>query len=122
MGRKRDFSEIKAPTSTPFLKWNASFTSNRRKSFVKAQMIVDSEVLRLDAKLVPLRTGFLKRSGDLGTVIGSGEVSYTAPYARHQYYETAETRIYDPRRGAKWFERMKVANKEAILRAVRASM
>ena len=122
MGRKRDFSEIKAPTSTPFLKWNASFASNRRKSFVKAQMIVDSEVLRLDAKLVPLCTGFLKKSGDLGTVIGSGEVSYNAPYARHQYYETAETRIYDPRRGAKWFERMKVANKEAILRAVRASM
>ena len=122
MGRKRDFSEIKTPASTPFLKWNASFASNRRKSFVKAQMVADSEVLRLDAKLVPRDTGFLEKSGVLGTVIGSGEVSYIAPYARYQYYETAETRIYDPRRGAKWFERMKVAKKAAMLRAVRACM
>ena len=64
--------------------------------------------------MVPLRTGTLERSGTLGTLIGSGEVKYIAPYARRQYYNTATTRSYDPRRGGKWFERMKTANKDRI--------
>lgn len=33
-----------------------------------------------------------------------------------QYYGTADTRPYDANRGAHWFERMKVAEKEDILR------
>lgn len=84
----------------------------------KKQEIIDSEVLRLCAPLVPFRTGSLERSGTLGTVIGSGEVKYIAPYARAQYYNTAQTRSYDPRRGGKWFERMKTANKDQILRLI----
>ena len=78
------------------------------------QKIIDSEVLRMCSPLVPLRTGTLERSGTLGTLIGSGEVKYIAPYARRQYYNTATTRSYDPRRGGKWFERMKTANKDRI--------
>ena len=68
--------------------------------------------------MVPKRTGALEKSGTLGTVIGSGEVKYIAPYARQQYYNTSQTRSYDPRRGGMWFERMKAANKAAILRLV----
>ena len=78
------------------------------------QKIIDSEVLRMCSPMVPLRTGTLERSGTLGTLIGSGEVKYIAPYARRQYYNTATTRSYDPRRGGKWFERMKTANKDRI--------
>ena len=33
-----------------------------------------------------LYTSMLMRSGELGTVIGSGKVSYIAPYARRLYY------------------------------------
>ena len=59
----------------------------------------------------------LEKSGILGTVIGSGEVRYIAPYARRQYYHTAQSRSYDAHRGAKWFERMKPAHKADIQRA-----
>ena len=84
----------------------------------KKQEIVDSEVLRLCAPMVPKRTGALERSGALGTVIGSGEVKYIAPYARRQYYNTSTTRSYDSRRGGMWFERMKTAHRTQILKLI----
>ena len=58
----------------------------------------------------------VEKSGKLGTDVGSGEVDYIAPYAAMQYYGTADTRPYDANRGAHWFERTKVAEKEDILR------
>lgn len=99
------------------LTWNSGFGQRRTDEFNRKQMIVDSEVLRHCSPLVPFRTRMLEKSGTLGTVIGSGEVRYVAPYARFQYYQTAQSRIYDPRCGAKWFERMKPSHMEDILRA-----
>lgn len=98
------------------LRWNPAFAANRNESFSRKQKFVDSEVLRRCSPRVPLQTGMLEKSGKLGTVIGSGEVNYIAPYAADQYYNTAESRAYDANRGAKWFERMKVAEKSAILK------
>ena len=97
------------------LSWNTNFDSIRNANFSKMQKIVDSEVLRRCSPRVPLDTGVLEKSGTLGTTIGSGEVCYIAPYARFQYYNTAETRSYAANRGAKWFERMKAAEKKEIL-------
>lgn len=88
----------------------------------RAQKVVDSEVLRYCDPLVPFQTGNLKRSGQLGTTIGSGTVCYIAPYAKFQYYCTSETRPYAPNRGAKWFERMKTAYKKDIERAAQAAL
>lgn len=100
------------------LVWSSSCAPHLNKSLSSKQEIIDSEVLRRCAPMVPKRTGALEKSGTLGTVIGSGEVKYIAPYARPQYYNTSQTRSYDPRRGGMWFERMKAANKAAILRLV----
>lgn len=100
------------------ISWNPGALPRINDMISKKQEIIDSEVLRLCAPMVPFRTGALERSGTLGTVIGSGEVKYIAPYARHQYYNTAQTRSYDPRRGGMWFERMKTANKAQILRLI----
>ena len=75
-----------------------------------------ADVCRRCSPRVPLRTGMLEKSGKLGTDVGSGEVDYIAPYAAVQYYATSDTRPYDANRGAHWFERMKVAEKEDILR------
>ena len=110
-------STIQTGEASCELVWASGFGRNRTRMFNRKQMVVDSEVLRYCSPLVPRQTGMLERSGTLGTVIGSGEVRYVAPYARSQYYHTAESRSYDPRRGAKWFERMKPAHKEDILRA-----
>lgn len=101
------------------LKWDPSFAARRNQSFTRKQQFVDSEVLRRCSPRVPLQTGMLEKSGKLGTVVGSGVVEYIAPYARMQYYSTAESRPYDPNRGAKWFERMKAAEKKEILEGAR---
>lgn len=94
--------------------WSGTVASRLNNVLKAKQKLVDSEVLRLCDPLIPFRTGTLKRSGTVATVIGSGEVKYSTPYARKQYYDTAETRPYDANRGAKWFERMKVAHKKEI--------
>lgn len=99
------------------LSWVADFGPIRSAMMHRKQKVVDSEVLRYCAPLVPFRTGALTRSGTISTVIGSGNVQYATPYARFQYYQTAQSRVYDRRRGAKWFERMKTAHKADILRA-----
>lgn len=98
--------------------WNNGCAPRVNEVLSRKQEIIDSKVLRLCAPMVPKRTGALERSGTLGTVIGSGEVQYIAPYARAQYYNTSQTRSYDARRGGMWFERMKVANRAAIERLI----
>lgn len=114
---------ITQPSNTHFqtgngrgtLVWNPVFSSLRSQQFNKAQKFIDSEVIRYCSPKVPFRTGYLDRSGTLGTVIGSGLVQYSAIYAKVQYYNTPETRSYDANRGGKWFERMKVSNGKDIL-------
>lgn len=106
---------INQPFDTKFLKWSPNFAAQRNAHLQKVQKFIDSEVLRLCDPLVPKKTGELIRSGTRGTKIGSGEVRYIVPYAHHQYYDTAESRSYDPHRGAFWFERMKTAHRDAIL-------
>ena len=58
--------------------WNPSFQADKQQRFEKAQKLVDSEVLRRSDPYVPFRSGILKKSGIAGTVIGSGEIKYTA--------------------------------------------
>lgn len=118
-----DGPEIKAPRGEIIvtkagkaqLTWSTSFKNKWPGQYSRAQQFVDSEVLRLSAPLIPLRTAMLMKSGTLGTVIGSGLVRWIALYARNQYYNTAETRPYDPRRGAFWFERMKAIHGTEIV-------
>lgn len=94
------------------LAWNRTFGPQRTDLFRKTQEYVDSSVLRYCDPLVPMRTGVLKRSGVLGTVIGTGLVRYIAPYAKKQYYENRGT----GQRGKMWFERMKGKRKKTILK------
>ncbi len=120
------FKPITTPSATTIqgkggkvsLVWNAGAAGSINSDLEKRQRIIDSEVLKLCAPMVPKRTGALERSGTLGTVIGSGEVKYIAPYARYQYYKTSSSRGYDQRRGGMWFERMKTAHKDHILRLI----
>lgn len=106
---------IKTANGKAELTWNKETLASRQRHFERAQIFVDSEVLRLCSPLVPFQTGMLDKSGKLGTEIGSGEVRYIAPYAAVQYYNTSESRPYDAQRGAKWFERMKAGHKKEIL-------
>lgn len=88
--------------------WNAGFAPQKQQAFLRAQQFVDSECLRYMSPLTPRRTGNMIKSATLGTVIGSGEIVYLAPYARRQYYEHKEK--------AHWFETMKASKKDVILK------
>lgn len=104
------------PNGKAQLVWFTDFQPKWQRRFTAAQKFVDSEILRLSEPFTPLQTGMLIMSGILGTVIGSGRVSWIAPYARRQYYMVrkpgSET---GPLRGPYWFERMKAAYKSQIL-------
>ena len=114
--------KIVLPNGMVTIEFRPDFGARMSGKFDNAQVFVDNEVLRYSQPLIPFRTGTLVRSGKVGTVLGSGLVQYIVPYARFQYYKTGETRSYDSRRGAKWFERMKTAHKKDILSGAKKIM
>ena len=107
--------------------FDPNFKERAEKNFNRAQQVIDSKVLSFSESYVPFDTGMLKKSGIAGTVLGSGVVQYTAPYAKKQYYENAgrgKEGLYASggvtgQRGKLWFERMKADHKEDILKAVK---
>lgn len=109
-------ARISGPGGSVTLSWSTGAARRINRALQSRQELIDSETLRLCSPYVPFKTGALERSGQIGTVIGTGEVVYATPYARRQYYATAQTRSYDPRRGGMWLERMKTANKGALIK------
>jgi hypothetical protein len=89
--------------------------------FGKAQVMVDSGVLKGMEKYTPLRTSMMIQSAALGTFVGTGKIVYLAPYSRRQYYEgrTPGASSTGPLRGRLWFARWKAAEKEGLLREVK---
>lgn len=89
----------------------------------KVQRTIDSEVLRRSDPYVTMDTGFLKKSGILGTKIGSGEVVYNAIYANRNYYRNAGRGKQGTEkgglRGKFWFERMKADHLTDILKTAK---
>lgn len=87
------------------------------------QKVIDSEVLRRCDPYVPFRTGFLKKSGILGTKIGSGEVIYNAVYANCNYYTNPgkgkQGTASGGLRGRFWFERMKADHLPDIIKTAK---
>lgn len=105
--------------------FDPNFKKRTQADFNKKQKYIDRKVLQLSDPYIPMQTGMLKKSGTLGTVIGSGKVEYTAPYGRKQYYENAGMGIDGLNkpggglRGKEWFERMKADHKDEILKGLK---
>ena len=57
--------------------------SSRRN---RAQEVLDLAVMKGTGPFVPMRQGTLASSVLRSTKVGSGEVVYDTPYARHMYY------------------------------------
>ena len=104
---------------------NAQFQWNNRgrmpQNIERAQKYLDSQVLKDTDKYVPMRTGILAKSGIIGTRIGSGELEYSAPYAKPVYYgvNINFSKSRHPLACAKFFEASKAVNKNAWLAEVR---
>jgi len=98
------------------LKFKSNFAPKWSGRYSKAQRFIDSEVLRLSEPFTPLLTSMLIKTGILGTEVGSGTVSWIAPYAKSQYYRgrrPGESKT-GPLRGRLWFERMKAVHGRQI--------
>ncbi len=107
--------------------FDPNFKQKAAANFERTQKYIDSETLKWTEMYMPKRTGTMIRSGTLGTVVGSGVLEYTAPYARKQYYTNAgrgmdginAVKGVKGLRGPFGFERMKADHKEDILRGVK---
>ncbi len=124
------------------LEWNKAFAGQWNGRYDLAQQFVDNSVLRYSEPYLPFQTGMLRNSGITGSIPGTGEVVWNAPYARFLYYgkvmvspstgsswaKSGERKVLTdrsltyhgaPKRGAFWFERMKADHKESILQGAK---
>jgi hypothetical protein len=103
--------------------WHPGMGREWSERFNRAQYYLDSEVLRQSEPYTPKLTGMLSISGTLGTVPGSGEVAWIAPYARRQYYNRRPPgRETGPLRGGHWYDRMMVDHGGGIIAGVKSRM
>lgn len=126
--------------------WNPAFGEKSRGGLDRAQRAIDSSVLRFSEPFLPFQSGALRNSGITGTKVGSGRVRWTAPYAHYLYegkvmgpnvpiheggqlvgffsprapktYTGKELQFHGaPKRGARWFDRMKRVHTSDIVEA-----
>ena len=91
------------------LKFKADFSKLGNKHLHEAQMICDSEVVRLNDNYIRFMTGELRRSFQRDTILGSGVYMSNSPYAIKDYYNEGVTPsvVRMPLTGGLHFERMK---------------
>lgn len=128
------------------LVWRSGFRTDSARQFHRAQVFVDSEMIRRMKRYTPARNLFLSEKAPvLGTKVGSGRIYYLAPYGRYQYYgklmvsrltgsafasrgeskvltgrDLRYSRLRHPEAQAKWFEVTKQKHKMQILRGAAA--
>jgi len=112
---------VRGPKNKAELAWNPKFAPKWTRRYSRAQVFVDSEVLRLSEPFTPLLTGTMIKSGILGTDVGSGKVQWITPYAKDQYYRGRSPGLskFGPLRGRFWFERMKEVHGTKIIKGAK---
>lgn len=68
------------------IEWHTDVNKKVKDVTHNRQCIVDEAVLRYMDPYIPYQTGTLAKSAVTGTVIGSGRIEQTTPYARYLYY------------------------------------
>lgn len=69
----------------------------------KAQFLLDQQVLKDSNFFIPFDSGDLEKSGVIAS--GGGEVQWSTPYAKRQYYEdNNKSKDSNPNARYKWFE------------------
>ena len=83
----------------------------RQKRLEKAQDYIDKECIKRMEPLVPVGLPRFYHSGklrDSAAVKSPGELTYTAPFAKHDYYAAVDhTHGGNPKAKRMWFEVMK---------------
>ena len=103
--------------------YTSRITSRFNPRYSQAQKWLDNEVLKDSDQYVPMRTGNLVRSGQRGTKLGSGMVTYNAPYAARCYYGRFNvSKLKHPKATRLWFEKAKATCKDKWTNGVQKIM
>jgi hypothetical protein len=93
--------------------WDPGFAQKWNGKFVRVQVALGKKALGFCEPYIPLQTGRLIASG---SVDEEGNISWSTPYARKQYYTPREVRTATGSlRGPFWFQRMKEARKQELV-------
>lgn len=88
------------------IEWNPGFGPGFTQAFTHAQAIFAQEVAKQMDQYIPLASGTLKNSVNLGSDYERGILIYATPYARRQYYlHPMGEGIKDKHRGSYWGQR-----------------
>ena len=95
--------------------WNPAFGSERTRRFREAQVMFDTEVMRLMEPYMQMVTGAMIMSMRLSSTPGTGEVIVNTPYARKVYYSRSPVgRPTGALRGPYYFHRMKADKRDHL--------
>jgi hypothetical protein len=108
--------------------WSPGFVPKWSGAFQTLQEALDAGVFKRIEKYMPRRTGRLILSQRLATRIGSGLFKWLVPYGYYLY--TGINRFTGrplnfngaPMRGAKWFQRMKSAEGQDLIKEAKRAM
>ena len=96
------------------IRWNKDVGADIARTMTTARSKLMQRILKDTDPLVPFDTGMLKKSPQIATDYETGEIIWSTPYARPQYYLHpkgeglhGDTGV----RGSYWAERSKDANK-----------
>lgn len=106
------------------------------RQYHTAQVWLDNAIIKDSTPYVPMRTGVLYKSGQIGTTPGEGIVQWVAPYARYLYYgkvmsgpkygpkyatdkDLNISKSAHPQAQSFWFEAAKAQNKATWIRNVK---
>lgn len=96
------------------IRWNKDAGANLASTLTNARSMLMQRILRDTDPLVPFDTGILKNTAQLATDYDSGEIIWSTPYARRQYYlHEKGTALHGDTglRGSWWAERSRDSNK-----------
>lgn len=118
--------EVRTPMGTVFtaqagagrcearIRWNKDAGASLASAMTTARSMLMQRILRDTDPLVPFDTGMLKNTAQLATDYDSGEIIWSTPYARPQYYlHEKGTALHGDTglRGSWWAERSRDAHK-----------
>lgn len=93
------------------LVFNKKALLNKKKSLSKAQDTIDKECVEKMSEFVPVALPKYKNAGALRASVKinePGEIVYTSPFARHQYYDNLNHKnTGNPKATRLWFQTMK---------------
>lgn len=96
------------------IRWNKDAGANLTRAMVTGRGKLMQRIIRDTHPLVPFDTGMLDNSAQLATDYDTGEIIWSTPYARRQYYLHPKGEGLHGKnglRGSYWAERSKGANK-----------